>query len=84
MNNKILPSGGENAAERSKKMKMDDFLTLDDLMVIAGVDGEPRAAYRYDEVFVGDMPFRVEPGDKFILEYDDGRDNKKAEVKIEF
>ena len=65
-------------------MKMDDFLTLDDLMVIAGVDGEPRAAYREDEVFVGDMPFRVEPGDKFILEYDDGRDNKKVEVKIEF
>jgi hypothetical protein len=32
-------------------MKMDDFLTLDDLMVIAGVDGEPRAAYREDEVF---------------------------------
>jgi len=63
-------------------MKMDDFLTLDDLMAIAGVDGEPRAAYREDEVFVGDMPFRVEPGDKFLLEYDDGRDNK--EVKIEF
>ena len=65
-------------------MKMDDFLTLDDLMVIAGVDGEPIAAYREDEVFVGDMPFRVEPGDKFLLEYDDGRDNKKVEVKIEF
>jgi len=65
-------------------MKIDDFLTLDDLMVIAGVDGEPRAAYREDEVLVTNMPFRVESGEKFILEYDDGRDNKKVEVKIEF
>jgi hypothetical protein len=65
-------------------MKIDDFLTLDDLMVIAGVDGEPRAAYREDEVLVTDRPFHVEPGDKFILVYDDGRDNKKVEVKIEF
>ena len=57
-------------------------MTLNDLMILAGKKGEPRLAYRDDEVFTPNQNFYAEPGEKFLLEYDDGKNFQKVEVEI--
>ena len=58
-------------------------MTLNDLMILAGIEkGEPRLAYRDDEVFTPNQNFYAGPGEKFFLEYDDGKNFQKVEVEI--
>jgi hypothetical protein len=58
-------------------------MTIHDLMLIAGIEkGEPRFAYRDDEVFTPNQKFYAETGEIFTLEYDDGKNFQKVEVEI--
>jgi hypothetical protein len=51
-------------------------MTIHDLMVLAGVDGEPRCAYRDatpdEPPYVEGQTFDPEPGETFTLIYEDG------------
>jgi hypothetical protein len=51
-------------------------MTIHDLMVLAGVQGEPRCAYRDvrpdEPPYVEGQTFDPEPGETFTLIYDEG------------
>jgi hypothetical protein len=51
-------------------------MTIHDLMVLAGVEGEPRCAYRDATLdappYVEGQTFDPEPGETFTLIYEDG------------
>jgi hypothetical protein len=61
-------------------------MTIHDLMVIAGVEGEPRWAYRDERAdeppYVDGQTFNAEPGETFILFYDDGASTRTVAVTM--
>jgi hypothetical protein len=59
-------------------------MTIHDLMMLAGVDGEPRWAYRDarpdEPPYVDGQTFDPESGETFTLVYDDGATTQTVTV----
>lgn len=60
-----------------------DRITIHDLMVAAGLKGEPRLVWRKgsdEPPFTSAGIIFAVPGDVFVIEYDDGRQTRRHEV----
>ena len=60
----------------------EELITVNDLMIIADAEGEPRFVWKNDEhePYNRNDRFLARKGDKFVLEYDDGINDCRVEI----